>query len=292
MPTKLRTIFNLVRLPNAISAMADSLAGYLIVVGSGIAPSTLGKLMLTSFLLYAGGVALNDVADARRDSVDRPERPIPSGQIAHRHAALLSVLLMLLGMASAWWISARVGWVALGTVGAIIAYDVLLKNTVLAPGFMGLCRAGNVLIGIACATTWSTNLVGPAVWMWLYVAALTLFARHEAVGGHRKHLVAGTAGITVGILGATFMPTGAIPSGVSGGLVFGLPLLLLAGWRGIRAIRSPGPAAIQLAVRLFVLGIIGLDAAMAASVAGYWAGLAVIVLLVPCALLARMFRVT
>ena len=43
---------------------------------------TLILLVAASTLLYAGGVALNDVYDVDIDRQERPERPIPSGRIS------------------------------------------------------------------------------------------------------------------------------------------------------------------------------------------------------------------
>jgi len=71
----IRGYLSLVRPANACTAIADVTAGALYV--SARWEDWRGWMLLAgaSAFLYAGGVVLNDVCDARRDAVDRPERP-------------------------------------------------------------------------------------------------------------------------------------------------------------------------------------------------------------------------
>src|SRR5262245_28086746 len=91
----LRGYVELLRPANVITALTDVLAGFAI---AGLAsPKALPWLLLATACLYAGGVVLNDVFDRRIDANERPERPIPSGRVPVRHAALLGGGLLVVG---------------------------------------------------------------------------------------------------------------------------------------------------------------------------------------------------
>ena len=68
MTRSLIPLLQLIRLPNVLTAAADSLAGWLLVGGSLGEAGRWLPLAIASMVLYAAGMALNDVFDAR----DRP----------------------------------------------------------------------------------------------------------------------------------------------------------------------------------------------------------------------------
>ncbi len=53
---------------------------------------------LAAMFLYAFGMSLNDVLDARRDRVFAPWRPLPAGRMTAPAATILSLTLLLLGL--------------------------------------------------------------------------------------------------------------------------------------------------------------------------------------------------
>lgn len=71
----------LVRIPNAFTAIADCLAGYFIV-SSNLNPPVLACLV--SGCLYSGGIVFNDYFDYEIDKKERPERVLPSGRISKK----------------------------------------------------------------------------------------------------------------------------------------------------------------------------------------------------------------
>src|SRR5436309_3209768 len=101
MRSKFTAYLQLVRLPNVLTAAADSLAGWLLVMGSAAEPSGWLPLVTASMVLYASGTALNDVFDLEIDRAERPNRPLPSGQISVRSAAWLGGLGLVIGPALA-----------------------------------------------------------------------------------------------------------------------------------------------------------------------------------------------
>jgi 4-hydroxybenzoate polyprenyltransferase len=56
---------------------------------------------VASFCLYAFGMALNDLVDARRDRIFAPRRPIPSGRIRPRSAMIVSLTLLMIALTAA-----------------------------------------------------------------------------------------------------------------------------------------------------------------------------------------------
>ncbi len=97
--------------------------------------------------MYAFGMSLNDIMDARRDRTFAPERPIPSGQIRLPAAVALSVAMLLLSLLS----SLPLGWtstaLALATAVLILFYDALGKH-IPAVGVLclGIIRGMHMLI--------------------------------------------------------------------------------------------------------------------------------------------------
>lgn len=300
MHVKARVLFQLARIPNSLTASADSLVGYLIAAGAAARVDVAIVLMNASMLLYAGGVILNDVADADRDRQTRPDRPIPSGAVSTRAAFQLTILALLIGVVLAGWLGVLPLVVSLCLVACVVLYDVILKQTALAPSAMGGCRALNVLLGVAASGGFSLAGILASVIMWVYVTSLTLFARREDTGGHVDNLVGGFVGVCVAIPAAGLLglfaeagPRDAYFSrGVLPGLLFAALLLVPSLTAGLDAIRRPEPARIQRAVKTFVLGIVVLDAAMVGGFRGWIYGLLVLAIFIPARRLASQFRVT
>ncbi len=288
----------LVRLPNLFTAMADPLAGALIVgVGWAAFPLVL-VVMLAGAFLYAGGIVLNDWHDYRNDLRERPERPLPSGRIGRFRALLAAILLLGGGFALTRLVSPFAMTMAGFLVASIVAYDVLLKEVPIAPAIMGTCRALNLLLGMTLVAPgegnldWGMRIVLAAV-MWLYVTGVTTFGRKEFDPKDKTLLVVGggMCGVAVfGLLGIGLLAnqTFAVMQGIAW-------LVLLAGAVGNRmasAMLMTDPKHVQQAVKMGVLGIVALNAAMVGFRAGFWASLPVMLLLVPTVILGRRLYTT
>ena len=79
--------------------------------------------------LCAASMAFNDWHDVREDAINEPTRPIVAGRIGRSAVLQLASTLSLLGVVIAWtapgW---RFGAVAVGVVGASVAYSMRLKS--------------------------------------------------------------------------------------------------------------------------------------------------------------------
>ena len=88
--------FEITRPANAaVGAFGAAVGGY---VGGSLSASVAVAAVVTAFGTGAGN-AVNDYYDAEIDAVNRPERPIPSGRISRRGAALLSAALFVAALA-------------------------------------------------------------------------------------------------------------------------------------------------------------------------------------------------
>lgn len=110
-----------------------------------------GLVFLVVFLVSGAGNTINDYFDIKIDSINRPERPIPSGRVKLKEALYFSFLLFALGTALAFSINPVCGSIALFNSLLLIFYAKILKGT---PLF------GNLSIGYL---TGSTFLFGASV---------------------------------------------------------------------------------------------------------------------------------
>lgn len=290
-PSLPRTYGELVRLPNLFSAAGDVLAGFLLAGGTGSDAATLGPAALASVLFYAGGVVLNDVCDAGTDSRERPERPIPSGRVSRRSAARLAATLLACGLVASWWVGPMTVAIAVGLVAAIVLYDAVAKPTAVGPLVMGCCRGLNLALGISAGPSPTAAVWGAPILTGAYVAALTWYARDEAVGASPGRLRLVSALIAATVLGQLLFAAGLPDANPHGWWVVpcvSVAVLLIA----LRGARAGSPREMQRAVGRLILGIVFVDAALVACVRGVQAAMLVAALAVPMWMLKRRFRPT
>ena len=162
MSSDVRTYLELMRYKNCL------MAGFAAVIGTLIAFNILasdalgsyhpenfpfldaGLVFLVVFLISGAGNTVNDYFDIKIDSINRPERPIPSGRVKLKEALYFSYLLFALGIL-AFSINTVCGFIALFNSLLLIFYAKTLKGTPL---------LGNLSIGYL---TGSTFLFGASV---------------------------------------------------------------------------------------------------------------------------------
>lgn len=291
----------LMRPANIITAWADILAGYaasgffLVLAQVQTEPISLvplAWLLLSTTGLYGGGVVFNDLFDAQIDAQERPERPIPSGRVSPQGATWLGSLLLIIGVAAASQVTLLSFALAAIIALAALLYDRVAKHHPwLGPLNMGLCRGGNLLLGVSVLPEiieqrWFLALIPIA-----YIAAITAISQGEVHGGKSSTGV------------AALLLIGAVISGVLAlGLLRDYQVLAALPFAGflagrvlpafVKAAREPSPDLIRGAVKAGVLSLIALDAAVAAGFAGWPYGLLVLSLLPISTALAPLFAVT
>lgn len=286
----MRPYLELLRPANVVTALADVLAGF--AVAGLVNRAALPWLLVSTACLYAGGVVLNDVLDREVDRVERPERPIPSGRVPAGHAARFGAGLLLAGVAAAALATAAAALVAAAIAGAVLFYDAIGKrHASIGPAAMGLCRALNLLLGVASlpaalAFAWPLALIP-----FVYIFAVTTLSRGEVHGGRRGPALFALVSLALACAGLMAV---ALRSGDRA-----LPAAALAAalaWRVLppfwRAWQAPDPARIRTAVMRGVLSLVLLDAAIGAAFAGpAWAAVILATGLL-AGWAARMFAVT
>lgn len=295
---KVAAYLQLIRMPNVLTAAADSLTGWLLVGGSMAEPSDWLPLVSASMVLYAAGTALNDVFDIEIDRAERPNRPLPSGQVPFGTAAGLGGIGLALGpvLAMAGGSIAAIV-VAVILAACILAYDAGVKHSPFGPVFMGSCRGLNLLMGMAH----SPRLGGPAAWSTaatyaLFVVGLTAISRSETREGDRRGLIAGLTILDLALLGlaAVAMAHHSFPSPATdrplipleGLLVIGL-VALLVNQAAVAALKQPSPQTIQRTVKTGILSLVWLNVGLVAAVRGVEPAAIVAAFWVPAFLLGR-----
>jgi 4-hydroxybenzoate polyprenyltransferase len=178
-PPLLRTLLILGRVSNLPTVWSNCLAGWLLAGGGTW--SRFAVLSSGASLLYLGGMFLNDACDVRFDTAHRQERPIPSGAISARAVWRWSAALLLGGGVALASLGLTTALVTLGLVLCIVAYDLVHKQTALAPLLMAGCRfllylvAGSAALGgINAKLLWCAGALAA------YIVGLSFIARRES----------------------------------------------------------------------------------------------------------------
>ena len=142
---KLSTALRLGRVSNLPTVTSNVLAA---VALAGGRPSTLTLVIVCTALslMYVAGMWLNDAFDRDIDRVERPERPIPSGEVAAATVFDLGFVMLVGGvvLVVAAAFTSGAGWKPIMSVvslaSLIVFYNAYHKQNPLSPVIMGLCR--------------------------------------------------------------------------------------------------------------------------------------------------------
>jgi len=254
--TGLRDLAELVRAPAALTVPGD------VLTGAAAAGFPMGRRWLGaaagSVCLYWAGMALNDYADRELDRRERPDRPIPSGRVAPGLALGLATGLTAAGITSAGLAGGRT---ALGVVVPLAAtvwlYDLALKNTAAGPAGMAAARALNVLMGAGPRA----EAALPALAIGGHTLIVTTLSLGEVYGIRRAvplSALVGTAAVAVAAV-ARARPPGAWPAA-------GCAVVYAAAVAGPQsaAVQQPTPGRVRAAVGAGIIGLIPLQATLAA----------------------------
>ena len=288
----------LMRPANIITAWADILAG---VAASGLIDwqgslddvlIPLIGLILATTGLYGGGIVFNDYFDANLDEKERPERPIPSRRASRQGAASLGIFLLFFGIFAAFWVSLTSGLIAIVVAMAALIYDMWGKHlSIIGPINMGLCRAGNLMLGVSILPVMLSERWFIGLFPLFYIGAITGISRGEVEGGDRR-----TGILALVLLTFVFIGILLIAGLLQGKLWVTLPFVLLLISRVVPAFVDatcdPRAEMIQKAVKSGIISLIIVNAAISASFTGLEYGLFVLALLPLSLGLGKLFAVT
>jgi len=262
-------LLRLVRWPGVLTAAADAAtASVLFPCG----PARAAAVTAAAGLLYAGGVVLNDAADAERDRLLHPERPIPRGEVSRGAALLLGTALLGAGIGAAAFAGEDSLRAFAAVAGAVLLYDFLLKRRA-AAGVLGmaLCRGGSVLAAALSGPHFGEilreqpgrALLVPLPWF-LHGAAVTAASLLEESRRARGLLPVAAAGML--LPAALAFPLLQIEGEMHAGLAIAAAavLTLLLGRAVAAAGAGDGPARPGILVREGVFAFLLLDATVLA----------------------------
>jgi geranylgeranylglycerol-phosphate geranylgeranyltransferase len=222
--TRIRTAVRIVRPWNLFVVAAGTTTGAVLSEGFIALRESTGVVVATSvaaILVAAGANAFNDLVDTKSDSVNRPDRPMPSGTVSRVAAGSVFWVSTLTALAISWSLSAAHVGVCAAIVAALLLYNLKLKHVAL---------VGNVVVAVAVSMTLVFGAVGRSITVDVLVgsafAFLTTLAREivkdlqdqagDAVVGSRslpslagasvsRWLAAGIVAVTAGLVPMPFI---------------------------------------------------------------------------------------
>lgn len=296
---KIIAYLKLTRPANIVTALADILAGFSVSIAlqnkpllESLLDPNLGWLLFSTIGLYGGGVVFNDVFDVELDKIERPERPIPSGVVSKANAAILGGSLLFIGIFAAYQVNELSLILAVLVAISALVYDAWGKHQhYFGPINMGLCRGGNLLLGISVFPIAVHGFWYLAFIPIVYIAAITMISRGEVHGKNLKALKGGMALYIIvifAILALSFTPFF--------DAILCIPFLALFAFLIFpplfKAIKLQEPPLIGKAVKAGVLSLIVMNASIAAGFSGWEIGALILILLPISIFIAKAFAVT
>ncbi|NOY74779.1 MAG: UbiA family prenyltransferase [Kiritimatiellaeota bacterium] len=318
----------LFRFPNIFTIPGDVVAGYL------IAESTMGKIdrvlgysftkrefadlaffpaLATVLALYCYGLILNDLVDFKEDSLERPDRPLPSRAVSIGSAKLAVGLLLSYGLIMALSVNRHLFVLACSLAAVITGYDVYLKRLPLAgPAALATCRTMALIAGfLACGIEF--NIANPAPFLtiacatwWIYIFAVSVTARRETrpkeMSGFERKVVVSIPYLQLfWIFAAMFVGGGVAAVEAAGehppGFLLALALAIaftLSTTRSVLVLVSDNATATataaQESVGALIRGIVFLQASACAFLGYPYAALCVAALWIPATFAAMRYK--
>ena len=316
----------LFRLPNLFTIPGDVVVGYLAaetlldksdlvlgysVMGGQFANIAFIPALISILSIYCYGLVSNDLADFREDSIDRPDRPLPSGGVSVKSARFAAVTLLLVGLFAARLANSQVFVLACALILLITNYNFLLKRIpMIGAATLALCRVFALGAGfLACGIGFNFANLPPylvvvcATWA-IFIFSVSVSARSETEPSHisdfdRKitlfipylQLFWILSAMVVGGGAVAIAAAGEFPPVVILALSFALAFAFIA-TRGALALasRTSTPEVAQRSVGSLIRGLIFLQASACAFLGYPYAAAVVALLWIPAKFASRAFR--
>jgi 4-hydroxybenzoate polyprenyltransferase len=293
----LRALLRLCRIPNVFTAVANVVAGVSLARAGAFQTRDLA-LLGTSAALYTAGMVWNDYFDREIDAQERPERPIPAGEVSPWAAAAIGGSLLAVGLELAVTHGPVSLAVALALTLSILLYNARLKHTGFGPLAMGACRALNVGLGLSA-------LLRPEAWLFAlpcllgaFTYSITELSRFEVSGtapAKLRRTVASFGGLFLLLMAALIWVSLASGAGALG-LLLATPCVLFVFLRG-RALFDPlrtdvSPGNLGRAIGGGILLMPAIDASFVAAAGAPWLAALTFALAGPAYLLKRWYYLT
>ncbi|WAC06158.1 MAG: geranylgeranylglycerol-phosphate geranylgeranyltransferase [Methanoregula sp.] len=129
---------------NAVVSGLAAALGYLIATGTLI-PATLILIPIVILITAAGNV-INDYFDADIDAINRPRRPIPSGEVTRTSARSYAIILFLAGVLLSLFTNPLCIAIAIFNSLLLIAYAGRLKRVPVSGNIAVSCLAASIFL--------------------------------------------------------------------------------------------------------------------------------------------------
>lgn len=175
--------FHLIRPLNGLISFISVILGAFLA-GNSLDPFiNIILVAISAFLLTSAGNALNDYWDVEADRINKPFRPIPSGQVKRKSALIFSVVLFAIGNGLGLFVSWVIFLVFCIVSALLVLYTIKLRSLLL---------VGNLVIGLLTGLTFISGgiVVGsigraviPAVFAFLFTVGREIVKDIEDVKG-------------------------------------------------------------------------------------------------------------
>ncbi len=279
-------ILRLLRVGTLFSPAADVVASVAI---AGLPwQLDVARAAFASVCLYAGGMVWNDVADRDVDARQRPERPLPRGDLSVRFAVTLGLVLFAVGLLVS---PCRLHHAVIAAL--VLGYDFASKRLLaLSVLGMGVLRGLNLATGLAIAgpidPARRTDVLVAAIAYGGYIVAVTVLGICEDLPRARAWVVRTAQCVPPLAVGIALWT-------VQGGpwpapALAALPLAAFLG-RMVR-IRDWNRGAIRGAMMWLLLGTMLYTGLLALAAGATWAALGIIACIWPARRIGRAIALT
>lgn len=203
-PTLMKTLLAYLALARPLNGLIAFISAWLggIFASQGDIETLLNlPLLLVSvaaFLLLSAGNAINDYCDYDIDRINRPTRPLPSGQIPRSHAPVFAGVLTAIGIGLGVLISREAVIIAIVVSAALAGYAFWLKGTPFLGNLVVSGLTGITFISGGVAMESIQGTLTPAIFAFLFITAREIVKDMEDTEGDRENNVRTLATLSPG----------------------------------------------------------------------------------------------
>jgi geranylgeranylglycerol-phosphate geranylgeranyltransferase len=121
-------LISLTRLINVIITFCSVIVAVLLCIPNLVISGNYLLAALAASSTVAAGNVINDVFDINEDSVNKPEKPLPSGKVSRTEAVYFYFILLLIAVVAAFSINWKVLSIVLLSNILLLSYSIVIKN--------------------------------------------------------------------------------------------------------------------------------------------------------------------
>jgi len=238
-----KAYFQLIRIHNVVGSAISAFMGFVVASNWSINPIKLVVSMLVVALVAAGGYVINDIYDIEIDRINKPYRPLPSGEISIRKAFIITWSTFIIGALFSAILGVYPFILALVTIILLVFYAKKLKKEGIVGNFVvALTSALSAFYGglTYFNGNWFYRVIIPTLFIFFFTLSREFIKGIEDVIGDKENGV----------------KTLAVKLGITRTWTISKIILLLL------LITSPIPFFLGFSI-IYLLGIISLDSILA-----------------------------